>query len=124
MSAMAGEQRKPGRPRSQGRINATVRFTPETYEAVRTAAKVQGRSISEEIENRIQQSFQNEALIPVLNALLSKEGRAGEVLGGWLATELRAGAQRGNPWDESIAIRFGEVVKDYFGREKTGEKTP
>jgi Arc-like DNA binding domain len=122
MSAMAGEQRKPGRPRSQGRINATVRFTPETYEAVRTAAKVQGRSISEEIENRIQQSFQNEALIPVLNALLAKEGRAGEVLSGWLATELRALPP--GPVDESLATRFGEVVKAYFGREKTGEKTP
>jgi Arc-like DNA binding domain len=119
MSEMAGEQRRPGRPRSQGRINATVRFTPETYEAVRTAAKVQGRSISEEIENRIQQSFQNEALIPVLNALLAKEGRAGEVLSGWLATELRA-----HGVDEGLATRFGQVVKAYFGREKTGEKTP
>jgi hypothetical protein len=121
MSATAGEQRKPGRPRKfgEGRVNYTGRLSAETYAAVRTAAMVQGRSISEEIENRIQQSFQNEALIPVLNALLAKEGRAGEVLSGWLATECRA-----HGVDESLATRFGVVVKAYFGREKTGEKTP
>jgi predicted HicB family RNase H-like nuclease len=115
MSAMSGEQRKPGRPRKfgQGRINATVRFTPENHAAVRIAAETQGRSVSEEVEVRVQQSFQNEALIPVLEALLARQARAGTVLAGWLATELRAIGV-----DETIATRLSEMIKAYFGRER------
>lgn len=111
---MAGEQRKPGRPRKQGRINATVRFTPEQYAAVRISAETHGRSVSEEVEVRIHASFQNADLIPVLRALLDKQARAGTVLAGWLATELRA-----HGVDENVATRFGELVKAYFGREQT-----
>jgi hypothetical protein len=50
------ERRKPGRPRKfgQGRINATVRFTPKTYDALKTAADSNGRSVSEEVEKRIE----------------------------------------------------------------------
>jgi hypothetical protein len=51
--------RKPGRPRKYrpGRINATVRFTAETYAALRAEAEKQGRSMSEEVEFRIEFSF-------------------------------------------------------------------
>jgi alcohol dehydrogenase class IV len=50
------EPRKPGRPRKfgQGRINATVRFTQERYRDLKAAADVSGRSVSEEVEARIE----------------------------------------------------------------------
>jgi hypothetical protein len=114
MSATAGEQRKPGRPRKTGtRINATVRFTPDTYAAVRAVAVSQGRSISEEVESRIERTFRDESLLPVLHAVLDKQHRAGTVISGWLATELRAIGV-----DESIATRLGGLIKAYFGAER------
>jgi hypothetical protein len=50
------ERQKPGRPRKfgQGRVNATVRFTRERYSDLKAAADVAGRSISEEVEARIE----------------------------------------------------------------------
>lgn len=58
-TAAVNEGRRPGRPRKygQGRINATVRFTPERYAALKAEADRQGRSISEEVERRIDQTF-------------------------------------------------------------------
>ena len=49
--------RKPGRPRryAPGRINATVRFTPERYAALKAEAEKAGRSVSEEVEYKIEQ---------------------------------------------------------------------
>jgi hypothetical protein len=46
------ERRPPGRPRKygQGRINATVRFTPERYAVLKAAADGSGRSFSEQVE--------------------------------------------------------------------------
>jgi hypothetical protein len=56
--------RKPGRPRKygQGRINATVRFTADRYAALKMEAEKSGRSVSEEVEQRIERSFTNDAL--------------------------------------------------------------
>src|SRR5262245_17235367 len=53
--------RKPGRPRKYagGRQNLTVRFTPEAYAALRAAANHNRRSLSEEVEARIEHSFRN-----------------------------------------------------------------
>jgi hypothetical protein len=50
-------RRKPGRPRKygQGRINATVRFTPERYAELRAEADQQGRSLSEQVEYIVEQ---------------------------------------------------------------------
>jgi hypothetical protein len=39
------------------RINVTMRFTPGTYAALKLKADKQGRSISEEVEYRIDQTF-------------------------------------------------------------------
>lgn len=49
--------RRRGRPRKygQGRINATVRFTPDRYQNLKAAADTHRRSISEEVEARITQ---------------------------------------------------------------------
>jgi hypothetical protein len=51
-------RRKPGRPRKygQGRINATVRFTPERYAALKTEADRTGRSLSEQVEAVVEQA--------------------------------------------------------------------
>lgn len=56
-TAAATTGRKPGRPRKygQGRINATVRFTPERYAALKAKAEKAGRSVSEEVEHQIEQ---------------------------------------------------------------------
>jgi hypothetical protein len=50
--------RKPGRPRKfgLGRINATVRFTPERYEELRLEADQNGRSVSEQVEYMVDQT--------------------------------------------------------------------
>jgi hypothetical protein len=50
------ERRRPGRPRKfgQGRINCSVRFTPERYRDLKAEADGNGRSISEEVEFRIE----------------------------------------------------------------------
>ena len=54
-----GERRPPGRPRKygQGRINATVRFTPERYAIVKGLADAAGRSFSEQVEHIVEQHF-------------------------------------------------------------------
>ena len=53
---MSEEKRKRGRPRKHppGRIYASVRFSPDRYQAIKTAAEVAGRSVSEEIEYRVE----------------------------------------------------------------------
>jgi hypothetical protein len=79
MAAVSAE-RKPGRPRGPGRINATVRFSPDQYAALRDSAERQGRSVSEEVETRIQQSFSDEEVretvergLDRLNATIDQE---------------------------------------------------
>jgi hypothetical protein len=61
---MTETAKKPGRPRKygQGRINATVRFTPERYAALKKAADNRGRSVSEEVEARVEASGLEESL--------------------------------------------------------------
>lgn len=50
--------RRPGRPRKYGpgRINATVRFTPERYAGLQAEASKHGRSVSEQVEHEIEQA--------------------------------------------------------------------
>jgi uncharacterized coiled-coil DUF342 family protein len=51
-------RRKPGRPRKfgQGRINATVRFTPERHAELQAEADKNGRSLSEQVEHMVEQT--------------------------------------------------------------------
>jgi hypothetical protein len=57
------EQKRPGRPRKfgQGRITSTVRHTPERYAELKAAADQAGRSVSEEVEFRIEAHARSEA---------------------------------------------------------------
>jgi hypothetical protein len=50
-------RKPPGRPRKyvDGRHNATVRFTPKRYADLKAEADLNGRSVSEEVEYRIEQ---------------------------------------------------------------------
>jgi hypothetical protein len=50
--------RKPGRPRKfeTGRHNVTVRFTPGVYGKLKQDAADEGRSISEQVEFRVQEA--------------------------------------------------------------------
>ena len=56
------EARKPGRPRKYGagRIHATVRFTAERYAELKAAADDKGRSVSEEVEGRVERTFEQD----------------------------------------------------------------
>jgi hypothetical protein len=56
--------RKPGRPRKYavGRPHATVRFTPARYAVLKAEAEKNGRSLSEEVEARVERSFTDEVL--------------------------------------------------------------
>jgi hypothetical protein len=53
------KKRKPGRPRKygEGRIHATVRFTPERYAELKADADRLGRSVSEQVEALIEQAL-------------------------------------------------------------------
>lgn len=57
------------RPRKhgQGRINATVRFTPQRHEELKAAAEASGRSVSEEVEFRIERLASYEKLIELFD---------------------------------------------------------
>jgi hypothetical protein len=52
----SGERRGRGRPRRfvPNRVRTAVRFTPTRYAALRAAANAAGRSVSEEVEARIE----------------------------------------------------------------------
>ena len=50
-------QRGPGRPRGQGRRTTTVQFTEKVYARLRKEADKAGRSVSEEVEQRVERSF-------------------------------------------------------------------
>jgi len=59
MTTAAVTSRKPGRPRKfgEGRINATIRFTPARYAELKKAADENGRSVSEQVESLIEELF-------------------------------------------------------------------
>ena len=65
------ERRKPGRPRKfdQGRINATVQFTPKIYAVLKTAADSERRSVSEEVETRIERAIRDEPLVNIARGI-------------------------------------------------------
>jgi hypothetical protein len=65
MSIGKTSRRKPGRPRKygRGRVNATVRFTPERYAELRAQADQQGRSLSEQVEHIIENAVRDRELI-------------------------------------------------------------
>ncbi len=67
MTAEQQDRRKPGRPRKygEGRVNATVRFTPERYAKLKEQADQHRRSVSEEVEARIERSFFEEGLADI-----------------------------------------------------------
>jgi hypothetical protein len=54
----SGERRGPGRPRKfpPGRVKAAVRFTPARYADLKAAAASHGRSVSEEVEARVERA--------------------------------------------------------------------
>jgi hypothetical protein len=96
-----GGRRKPGRPRkyAQGRQQAATRFTPARYRDLAAAAEANARSVSEEIEFRIEQSF----LVDVIRGV----AEVGEELKD-IAMELLAKAQARNV---ELEARVAELEK-------------
>src|SRR5215813_5621439 len=66
--AAVKEGRRPGRPRkfAEGRVNATVRFTPERYAELKKAADSNGRSVSEQVETMIEDLRHTQATLAAL----------------------------------------------------------
>jgi hypothetical protein len=64
-------RRPPGRPRryAPGRINLTLRVTPQRHEDLKASAIANGRSISEEIEVRVERSFTGDLLEEIRRGL-------------------------------------------------------
>jgi hypothetical protein len=62
-TAETKERKRTGRPPKygQGRITSTVRHTPERYAELKAAAEQAGRSISEEVEFRIERDARADA---------------------------------------------------------------
>jgi hypothetical protein len=67
MTTVEKATRKPGRPRKYegGRHNTTVRFTPTRYDALKSQAEENRRSISEEVEARVERSFTDDKLTEI-----------------------------------------------------------
>lgn len=70
-------RRKPGRPRKygQGRVNATVRFTPERYAELQAEADQNGRSLSEQVEHLVEQTRLLRKLVDTLDAAFSSANK-------------------------------------------------
>ena len=81
---------------------------------MKKAANDQRRSISEEVEARIERTFQDEGLVPILNAVIVRQARGGKVFAEVLADELR---DKG--LDASFVDKWVALVKAYFGTEET-----
>jgi Arc-like DNA binding domain len=65
--------RPPKPPKNRKSVNFTFRSREEMREQLRVAAAVSGRSISEEIEYRLNQSFQKELFLEAVRAVLQEE---------------------------------------------------
>jgi hypothetical protein len=78
MTEQEPTRRQPGRPRkSGGRRNTTVRFTDARYATLQKEAQDSGRSVSEVVEARVEQSF---GLAELLDAkALIDEGRTAAI---------------------------------------------
>jgi hypothetical protein len=76
-----GERRKPGRPRkyAQGRQQAAARFTPARYRDLAAAAEASARSISEEIEHRIEKSFSEDRLAEIARGVMEFNGELASI---------------------------------------------
>jgi hypothetical protein len=77
MPIRKASRRKPGRPRKygQGRVNATVRFTPERYAALRAEADQHGRSLSEQVEHIVENAARDRELIADLRRQTEIQGK-------------------------------------------------
>ena len=66
------EGRRLGRPRKfgQGRINATIRFTPKRYAEIKKAADSNGRSVSEQVETMIEELHHIRSTLAALRTVL------------------------------------------------------
>jgi hypothetical protein len=66
-------RRKPGRPRKygQGRVNATVRFTPERYAELQAEADQNRRSLSEQVEYIVENAARDRETIADLRRELT-----------------------------------------------------
>ena len=71
-------------------INATVRFTPKDYEALKVAAAGEGRSVSEEVEVRVHRSIFEDGLKDIRHAL---DEIGSEQLGMWQELMAKAMAR-------------------------------
>lgn len=67
-TAAVREVRKPGRPRkfAGGRINATIRFTPERYAEIKKTADDNRRSVSEQVEAMIEELLHTNTVLAAL----------------------------------------------------------
>jgi len=75
--AAVKEVRKPGRPRKfgEGRINATIRFTPKRYAEIKEAAGKNRRSVSEQIETMIEELFHTNAVLAAMGTSVAEQER-------------------------------------------------
>jgi len=75
--AAVKEVRKPGRPRKfgEGRINATIRFTPERYAEIKKAADKNGRSVSEQVETMIEELLHTNTVLAAMGTSVAAQVR-------------------------------------------------
>jgi|SRR6516164_8921955 hypothetical protein len=75
--AAVSEVRKPGRPRkfAEGRINATIRFTPERYAELKAAADKNRRSVSEQVEAMIEELLHTNTVLAAMGTNAAAQER-------------------------------------------------
>lgn len=65
----------PGRPRKfgEGRINATIRFTPERYAELKKEADKNGRSVSEQVEAIIEEQRHTNTVLAAMGTSVAAQ---------------------------------------------------
>jgi hypothetical protein len=117
-------RRKPGRPRKygQGRINATVRFTPERYAELRAEADQQGRSFSEQVEHIVERAISERKLIATIAATGAAAGAGtatatGVALHARTGTATAAGAAAANGERLDYSVEQMEKLRAMYAAE-------
>jgi hypothetical protein len=100
----AAKRLPPGRPRKfgQGRINLTVRSTPERHAALKAAAATSGRSVSEEVEARLERLAQWEGLFKSEQAMIARLGQETD--------DSIVAAMHRRQWGKVVDPRYGGPV--------------
>lgn len=99
-------------------VQVNLRMRESLRRSLEKAAADANNSLNAEMVERLDKSFQNEDLRPLLHALHAKQARQGRVIIGFISDEFR---KRG--LDEPTAKELVDVIGAYLGVPEAGKET-